>query len=108
MEVWWFKLQEPCEEAAGKPDAHRACTKGESDAYRARTVGELDAHRARTTGEPDAHRPRTRVSQMRTTSRPDTHRERARHAPRAHQMGIACAPDLGGADEGWLGILIYN
>ena len=34
------------------------------------------------------------------TSEPDAHCRRARHAPRAHQMGIACAPDLDGADEG--------
>ena len=66
LEVWWFKLQEPCEEAASELDAHRA---------------------------------RTRVSQMRTASKPDTHHARARHAPRAHQMGIARAPNLGGAYE---------
>ena len=61
LEVWWFKLQEPCEEA----------------------VGELDAHRARTTGEPDAHRERARraqhaqrASQTCTVCAPDGHRVR--------------------------------
>ena len=61
--------------------------------HRARIAGEPDVHRAGTTGEPDAHR-------ACTASGPDAHCERARHALRAHQMGIARAPDLGGTDEG--------
>ncbi|RVW82249.1 hypothetical protein CK203_041733 [Vitis vinifera] len=56
-------------------------------------AGKLDAHCASTTGEPNAHRERARRA-------PRVHYGRARHASCVHQMGIACAPDLGGADEG--------
>ena len=71
MKVWWFKLQGLSEEAVGEPNTHSACTAVEPEAYHERARRALHAHCGRT-----------------------------RHAPRAHQIGIARAPDLGGADEG--------
>ena len=52
LEVWWFKLQELSEEAAGEPDAHHEWAKCTPCA---RISGEPDMHRVRTRWASCAH-----------------------------------------------------
>ena len=66
------------------------------------------AHQGRARSAPCAHRGRARRTPRASQTCTERAYGRARHAPRAYQMGIARAPDLSGADEGWFWILIYN
>ncbi|RVW20597.1 hypothetical protein CK203_115252 [Vitis vinifera] len=113
LEVWWFKLQEPCEETMGEPDTHSAHTTGEPDAHREQarhasrahhgrarcapragqmhTASRLNAHHARTVGELDMHRvTQRRESPREALTAPRWHHGTALGVPKTHDATRAC------------------